>query len=517
MESKLTGWPPNDVLTSVTDIVFLMLDRQANIIDINPYGCQLLEYPAEKLIGKNWIDYCIPKAQQESVRVVFQQIVDGERQVDHYENSLVSQSGKEYVLTWHNMERRDKSGNIAGTLSSGIDITERVIKERQTQEALLLAQRKCQAILDNAIEAIIGTDMKGNIISFNNAAEVMFGYLSGEILGQNIRQLMPAPHRQNHDGFMHHYLTTGEAKIIGSGRELTAVKKDGSSFPIHICVTDTIIENEHIFTGLLRDLSKQKAVEQQLQEKETENHQHRERLAHIARVATLGEITAGIAHEVNQPLAAIATYAQSARRLTNRDTGDIDELNYVLEQIERQAVRASQVIQRIRDLAKLGHSCRNVVQINDIIEDSLTLIAAEANAKQVALVCKLGADLPAVHVDAIQIQQVLLNLILNALQSMDMTQVSQRSITISSACTTDMDIRVTVSDTGSGISKEHRDQLFIPFFTTRKNGMGIGLSICRTLITAHGGSLNIGKPKPKGSEFYFILPATQPSKDAANG
>ncbi len=518
MESKYTHfWPPNDVLTSITDIVFLMLDTQANILDINPYGCQLLECPAEKLIGKNWIDYCIPKEQRQAVRVVFKQIVDGVRQADHYENSILSRSGKEYVLTWHNMERRDKCGNIVGTLSSGINITERVIRERKIQEALLLAQRKCQAILDNAIEAIIGSDMKGNIISFNNAAEEMFGYLNSEMLGKNVRQLMPAPYRNKHDNFIKNYLSTGEAKIIGSGRELTAVKKDGSSFPIHLSITDTIIDNEHIFTALLRDLSKQKAVEKKLQEKETENRHHNERLAHIARVSTLGEITAGIAHEVNQPLAAIATYAQSGRRLANTDSGDIDELNYVLEQIELQAVRASQVIHRIRNLSKQGDSCRSVFQINEIIEDSLSLVKAEAVSKQVALKCNLGTNLPSVHVDAIQIQQVLLNLILNAIQAMTATPPAQRTITISSECTADKDIRVTVSDNGSGISKEHLAQLFIPFFTTRKNGLGIGLSICRTLITAHGGSLNINRRKRKGSEFYFILPAMHGSKEEDNG
>ena len=334
----------------------------------------------------------------------------------------------------------------------------------------------------------------------------MFGYDSGDVIGASVSILLASPYREQSDESLRSFLQSGDESFLQESRELIAQRADGSHFPIELWVVNTVSADGTIFFILIRDLSAQKAAEREIFKKEVEVQQARDHLAHIARVATLGEIAAGIAHEVNQPLAAITTYAQSGHRLLDAKVREKDDIAYVLQQIERQASRASEVISRLRSSIKYGAATRERTSIDTIIADTLTLICVEADRKKVEVEYRPECDLGPIDVDSVQIQQVLINLIINAIQALEAANVQQPLVVLRTEPRAHQQIYVSVTDNGPPISRETMDQLFTPFFSTKEHGLGIGLSLCRTLIAAHGGSLNINRNRREGNEFFFTLP-----------
>jgi two-component system sensor kinase FixL len=375
-----------------------------------------------------------------------------------------------------------------------------------------VAESRFNALLDAAVDAIILIDPQGRITRFNLAAEKMFGYAEHEVAGHNVSMLMPEPYKSQHDGYLHRYFHTGERRIIGIGREVTAQRKDGSTFPIDLSVGEFLTAGqsderrraddrgaEHGFVGIIRDLTERKA---QTREAET----LRTRLTHVGRIGTLGEMVSGIAHEVNQPLTAISNYASACRRMAQAGTIGGEELTVTLEKIGAQAERAGQVIRGLRALVRRREEVRQTLDVNRLIRDVSKLVDFEIRQSGYGLLMNLHEPLPAASGDPVQIQQVILNLIRNALDAM--LEGARGDVIEIDTAAVDGAVEIRVRDSGPGLSPAALERLFEPFFTTKPQGIGLGLSICKSIITAHGGQLTAEAAPGGGAQFRVRLPAT---------
>lgn len=367
------------------------------------------------------------------------------------------------------------------------------------------AESEWKALLDAAVDAIIVIDHRGHIETFNAAAEVIFGFDAHEVIGKNISLLMPEPYQSEHDGYLNNYLETGNAKIIGIGREAQAKRKDGSVFPIDLSVGEIPTAGQPKFVGIVRDTTERKRSDEEI-------HQTREKLAQFGRLSTLGEMAAGLAHELNQPLTAIATYTQACQRLIESGQSDDDEILATLKKCHSQAQRAGEVIRRLRQFVKKRELGREAISCDEIIHELSALADVDARNNGISLTIDIASGLPNIMVDAVQIQQVILNLIRNGIDAMVDKEHDCAEITVAVENFENDQIRFSVTDHGSGISKTAEENIFQPFFTTKSSGMGLGLSISRSIIETHGGVLGFTKNPSGGTTFYFTLPAISEDK-----
>jgi len=488
-----------------------------------------------------------------------------------------------------------------------------------------------RTVLDAAVDAIIVVDHHGTIQEFSKAAQRVFGYEREEVLGRNVRELMPEPFRREHDGYMDRYMRTGEPRIIGIGREVSARRKDGSEFPCDLAVGRVQGREPPRFIGFIRDITARKEAEEQLRRSEAElrlaqelanlgnyvmhtagvaqdyyspqlqrilgvnpgdpsvaraeflarwvhptdrkrvaesfarmdsgkgpldieyqvvlpdgtvKHLHhlaqavfqadghvlkyvgtihditdrrraedearvlQERLTHFSRLSTMGEMAAGLAHEINQPLSAIATYAQACQRLIRQPDLEIEDVLAALEQINAQALRAGEVIRRLRNFVKNREVKREPVDCARLLEDLSTLAETDARLHNIRLRLECEEPLPMVYADPIQLQQVILNLVRNAIDAMDGVPEDRREVVLTTRMATDGEVEVTVADRGTGLAPEATEHLFNPFFTTKASGTGLGLAISRSIVRAHGGRLWHTPNADCGVRFHFTLPVS---------
>jgi len=362
-----------------------------------------------------------------------------------------------------------------------------------------------KALLDAAVDAIIVIDHRGRIETFNSAAEVIFGFDAQEVLGKNVSLLMPEPYKGEHDSYIRNYLDTGDAKIIGIGREAQARRKGGPVFPIDLSVGEIPTAGQPKFVGIVRDATKRKRAEEEI-------HQTRERLAQFGRLSTLGEMAASLAHELNQPLTAIATYTQACQRLIESGQSDDDEILTALKKCNAQAQRAGEVIRRLRQFVKKKELGRREVSFDEIFRDLTVLAEVDARDNGVSLTIDVAKGLPRVLVDAVQIQQVILNLIRNGIDAMMNVNHYDDGISVTVDKSPNDQVRIMVTDLGTGITKEDEKKIFQPFFTTKTSGMGLGLAISRSIIESHGGVLSFTKNPSGGTTFHFTLPVISEAK-----
>jgi two-component system sensor kinase FixL len=358
-----------------------------------------------------------------------------------------------------------------------------------------------ESILATVPDAMIVIDERGAMQSFSAAAERLFGYSASEVLGSNVKLLMPSPYRENHDGYIDRYLRTGERRIIGIGRVVVGERKDGSTFPMELAVGEMRSGNQRFFTGFIRDLTERQQTEARLQELQSE-------LVHISRLTAMGEMASTLAHELNQPLSAIANYMKGSRRLLEGGTDERSAMmRDAMDKAAEQAMRAGQIIRRLRDFVARGESERRVESVKKLVEEAsaLALVGAKDQGIRVRFVFDPAVDL--VLADKVQIQQVLLNLMRNAIEAMEAS--AKRELVVAATAAEDEEDTVTigVADTGPGIATEMASQLFQPFVTTKRHGMGVGLSISRTIIDAHGGRIWADGNPGGGTIFRFTLRA----------
>jgi two-component system, LuxR family, sensor kinase FixL len=379
-----------------------------------------------------------------------------------------------------------------------------VFAMKRSEQSLPATDRDSEAhlrsILATVPDAMVVIDERGYILSFSAAAEKMFGFSEADVLDENVSMLMPSPDRERHDRYLTHYLDTGERKIIGIGRVTTARHRDGFTFPIELSVGEAWMGERRIFTGFIRDLTERQQTELRLQDLQSE-------LAHVGRVSEMGTLASSLAHELNQPLTAVTNYCESARDLLG-DAPDAQTLEMVREALDdaaRQAVRAGQIVRRLRDFISHGQTERRVESLPRLINEAnaLALVGSREHGIEVRVEFDPGID--RVFVDRIQIQQVLVNLIRNAIDAMVESPV--RSLIISSSTGPGALVTVSIEDSGAGISEEAAPQLFQPFVTSKQGGMGIGLSICRTIVESHGGKIWFEPGGTGGTIFNFTLPS----------
>ena len=377
--------------------------------------------------------------------------------------------------------------------------------ERPAADSHSYAAPEWKALLDAAVDAIIVIDHRGRIETFNSAAEVIFGFDAQEVLGKNVSLLMPEPYKGEHDSYIRNYLDTGDAKIIGIGREAQARRKGGPVFPIDLSVGEIPTDGQPKFVGIVRDATKRKRAEEEI-------HQTRERLAQFGRLSTLGEMAASLAHELNQPLTAIATYTQACQRLIESGQSDDDEILTALKKCNAQAQRAGEVIRRLRQFVKKKELGRREVSFDEIFRDLTVLAEVDARDNGVSLTIDVAKGLPRVLVDAVQIQQVILNLIRNGIDAMMNVNHDDDGISVTVDKSPNDQVRIMVTDHGTGITKEDEKKIFQPFFTTKTSGMGLGLAISRSIIESHGGVLSFTKNPSGGTTFHFTLPVISEAK-----
>lgn len=355
-----------------------------------------------------------------------------------------------------------------------------------------------KTLIEIAVDGIMVIDEFGLIQVYNRTCERLFGYKAEEVIGQNVKILMPPPYHAEHDDYLTHYRDTGERRIIGIGREVVGRRKNGTTFAMYLSVGEGRFKDQRIFMGIIHDISERKANEQRIQELQNE-------LLHATRLSTTGQLGAALAHELNQPLTAILNYTGVLQELAKMGDGPNNEmLGEAAEQIAEQTVRAGEIIKRLRGFVSKREPDRHTQDLNAVVEESLALGFVGAADTSVKLRTRLDRKLPHVPVDKVQIQQVMINLIRNAVEAMQ--EQPKRILTVTTGPDEKGFVRVSVADTGPGLTKEIAESLFQPFRTTKETGLGIGLSICRTIIESHGGRLWMEPNNDAGATFHFRLP-----------
>src|SRR6516225_3936423 len=357
----------------------------------------------------------------------------------------------------------------------------------------LARETHMKLILDTIPDAMIVIDERGIMQSFSAAAERLFGYSAAEMVGKNVKVLMPTPYRDSHDDYLQRYKLTGERRIIGIGRVVVGERKDGSTFPLELSVGEMKAGQQRYFTGFIRDLTERQKTEARLQELQSE-------LVHVSRLTAMGEMASALAHELNQPLSAIVNYMKGSRRLLeNASDQQSAMIREALDKAAEQSLRAGQIIRRLRDFVARGETERRVEDVKKPIEEASALALVGTKDQGVRVRFQFDPAVDFVLVDKVQIQQVVLNLVRNAVEAME--QSERRELTIGTARDADGMAVIRVADSGSGIAPEIAGQLFQPFVTTKSHGLGVGLSISRTIVESHGGRITVA-PNPQGGTIF---------------
>ena len=409
------------------------------------------------------------------------------------EEWLVHKNGAEFLAEVSITALHNPDDSLRGFATVVSDITRR----RAAEDALRSQESHLRSILSTVPDAMIVIDDQGIILSFSAAAERLFGYTEAELRGANVNILMPSPDRERHDNYIRRYLETGEKRIIGIGRVVFAQRKDGSTFPMELSIGEATGEVHPLFTGFVRDLTERHKTEERLESLQSE-------LIHVSRVSAMGTMASTLAHELNQPLTAVANYVEAIRdMLAKPEPDDLPMIREALDDTAKEALRAGHIVRRLRDFVARGEVEKTIENLPILINEAAVLGLMGAREKAVEPRFDLDPYASPVLVDKVQIQQVLINLIRNAVEAMADGPV--RQLSVSSRPDAPGFVRVVVADTGPGISPEVAAQLFTAFVSTKAEGMGLGLSICRTIVEANGGRIWAQPGEAGGTEFHFTL------------
>ena len=366
-----------------------------------------------------------------------------------------------------------------------------------------VSEARLSSVLDSAAVSIVIVDEQGRILTFNTACERLFGYSAAEILGENVRILIPAEHTAQHDASFAAFARGGGSKPVGMGRELRGLHRDGSAFPLELTIGEAMTPDGRQFVGIMRDLRPRRATEQRLGELQAD-------LVHMARISAMDEMGAALAHELNQPLTALMLYLQALERTNARQAaGDAVPASVadILDKAMREAERAANIIQRMRHFIERREPLRRLVDLSRLADEVVDL-TLPANRPGVRLVRALAPDLPRVLVDPIQIQQIIVNLVRNAMEAVG--GVSHAEIRVTTRRGNDV-VLLTVEDNGPGIPADALSHLFKAFATEQGSDMGLGLTISKTIAQTHGGDLTVD-PGGNGRGACFTLNLPLPAE-----
>jgi two-component system sensor kinase FixL len=452
---------------------------------------EIFGFTAEEMIGQPVSTLTTPERADEMLRIL-ERIRRGER-VQRYETQRRRKDGRILDIALSVSPVHDEAGRIVGALKIARDIT----GAKREHGALIEREAHLRSILDTIPDGMIVIDERGIVQSISATAEAMFGYSAAEVCGRNVSMLMPSPHRDRHDGYIARYLATGERRIIGLGRVVAGQRKDATIFPMELEIGEVRSSAHHLFTGFVRDLTERQRTEKRLQELQSE-------LSHVSRLSEMGQMASALAHEVNQPLTAATNYIEAARLLLTGGSAAIERTTAVIDNVAAQIHRAAQIILRLREFVKKGETAQRAEDITKVIAEASALALIGTKERGVKLQLRCALNLPPVQIDAIQIQQVIVNLMRNAIEAMETSE--RRELTIASEIEEGTRVWVSIVDTGPGIPPEIADRLFQPFVSTKPQGMGVGLSICRSIIEGHGGRLAVEANPAGGTIFRFSLP-----------
>jgi two-component system sensor kinase FixL len=456
---------------------------------------RIFGYTAEEMIGRP-ISLLIAPGHADETPLILDRIRRGEW-IERYETERRHKDGHLIAISLTVSPIRDEAGRIIGASKIARDLT----AAKRDHAALLEREAHLRSILDTIPDAMVVIDERGIVQSLSATAERMFGFTANEVCGRNVSLLMPSPHRENHDDYLARYLRTGERRIIGLGRVVAGQRKDGTTFPMELEVGEVRGRGHRLFTGFVRDLSERQHTERRMQELQSE-------LSHVSRLSEMGQMVSALAHEVNQPLTAATNYVEAARLvLTSGGDVALDRLKSVVDNVSAQITRATQIIHRLREFIKKGETEQRAEDVTKVITEASALALIGTRERGVKLLLRSAPNLPPVLIDTIQIQQVIVNLMRNAIEAMELSE--RRELTIASEINEDRRVWISIVDTGPGIAPEIADRLFQPFVTTKAQGMGVGLSICRSIIEGHGGELAMEANPEGGTIFRFSLPAVE--------
>ena len=502
-QARRAGYGADDLgllIDGATSYAIYMLDPAGRVTIWNKAAERIKGWSEEEILGKHYSLFFPPeeaaagRAEEDLIRAQELGRLDEERW-------RVRKDGSEFLAHVTITPLVDGSGELRGFGGVIRDVTE----ETATDQAIQAREQHLQSILATVPDAMIIIDEQGRITSFSAAAEKLFGYSEAELLGRNVSCLMPSPDRERHDDYIGHYLATGERRIIGIGRIVVGQRQDGTTFPMQLSIGEAGEKGRRVFTGFIRDLTERERDELRMKELQSE-------LVHVSRLSAMGTMASTLAHELNQPLTAVANYLETTRDLLiDPDPETVEMVREALDDAAKESLRAGHIVRRLRDFVARGEVEKRVEDLPRMIEEASTLGLMGARERGVRAFFHLDSGATPVLVDRVQIQQVLVNLIRNAVEAMGDSLV--RDLTVTTGVQANGLIRVSVADTGPGISEDVAPQLFHAFVSSKSEGMGLGLSICRTIIEAHGGRIWTEQAPGGGATFHFTLMQARPEED----
>ena len=357
-------------------------------------------------------------------------------------------------------------------------------------------------ILETALDAVVVMKSDGIVADWNDRAAAVFGWSREEAVGRVMADLViPERYREAHRKGLRRYLESGKGEVVGRRIEVSGLRKNGEEFLVELSISPIQDRENILFIGFLRDITELQAL-----------RLARAELGRGMRRMAMGEMAASIAHEIKQPLAAISANGNAGLRWLTRATPDIERACDVLKRIVSDTQHASEVIDGIRSMFKNEGQAKTMQDVNELIREALTLVRTEVENQHVSICTELSDELPQVAANQVQLRQVMVNLIMNAVDAMSAVTNRARVLRIKTEEHKLDGVLITVEDSGVGIEPQNLDRIFDTFFTTKSQGMGMGLSICRSIIENHDGHLSVAPDQPHGSIFSVSLPTSYPSK-----
>ncbi len=463
------------------EVIIMVLDLHGHVRFINRKGCTALGYEEGEILGCDWFEKFIPERIRESVRNAFRRIISGENpSAEFFENPVLTGSGKEKLIAWRNALIRDKRGRLLEILSTGEDVTQR----RRTETALGESEATLRAILDTCVDGIITIDAESQILSFNPAAVRIFGYQPAEVIGEDVSILMPEPYQRQHSGYVDHFLKTQQSQIIGRGREVVGRRKDGSTFPLYLAVSDVNVRGRKMFTGIARDLTDFKKMQDEM--------------IQAQKLAAIGEMAASVGHEIKNPLAGIGGAIEILK--DTLDPGDPRE--QVMDDILSEVKRLDNTVRDLLAFSRPWNPDFQVCHVEEVAERVARAFQEQEDLTRVQFVFGPPAETQA-RVDPWLFEKVLWNILDNANDAMGGEGEVRFAFDSGPGY-----VEMTVIDSGAGMPPALLKDIFRPFFTTKNRGTGLGLAICKKILDAHGGSIAISSQLQKGTKVRIRVPAS---------